>query len=179
LPQRWRTLVLEYLSSSEEREAVLREKRSLEEKRRRLHRAYVDGMPEDDYRRELLAVEARLRGMKDVQMEEVIALGDHVEGLIEAWHEATKEEKRQILVTMLDGVHVDLTSQQVVALAIKPAFKPLFKAWLDDDDDGGKSPRLTLGKIDVVHGNPDWSRVHMFNIFAYVPGSVSRLRSAA
>ena len=51
---------------------------------------------------------------------------------------------------MLDGVHVDLTSQQVVALAIKPAFKPLFKAWLDNDDDGGKSPRLALGKIDEL-----------------------------
>ncbi|MCH8062385.1 MAG: hypothetical protein IH861_07775 [Chloroflexi bacterium] len=130
----------------------------MEEKRRRLYRAYVDGMPEDDYRRELLAVEARLRGMKDVQMEEVITLGDHVEGLVGAWYHATKEEKRQILVTMLDGVHVDLTSQQVVALAIKPAFKPLFKAWLDNDDEGGNSTKLTLGKIDVVHGDPDRSR---------------------
>lgn len=85
---------MDYLSSSEEREAAMREKRSLEEKRRRLYRAYVDGMPEDDYRRELLAVEARLRGMMDVQMEEVITLGDHVEGLIEAWRHATKEEKK-------------------------------------------------------------------------------------
>jgi len=158
LPESWRALVLDYLSSSEEREAAMREKRSLEEKRRRLYRAYADGMPEDDYRRELLATEATLRGLKDVQMEEVITLGDHVEGLIQAWHHATKEEKRQILVTMLDGVHVDFTSQQVVALSIKPAFKPLFKAWLDNDDGGGMSTRLTLGKIDVVHGDPDRSR---------------------
>ncbi len=175
LPESWRALVLNYLSSSEEREAVLREKRSLEEKRRRLYRAYVDGMPEDDYRRELLAIEARLRGMKDVHMEEVFELGDHVEGLIEAWHHATKEEKRQILATML-GVHVDLTSQHVVALAIKPAFKPLFKAWLDNDDDGGKSPRLALGKIDVVHDDPDWIRTGDLFLDSFVGCKLSCLQ---
>lgn len=58
----------------------------------------------------------------------------------------------------LGAVHGDLSSQQVVALAIKPAFKPLFKAWLDNDHDGSRSLGLTLGKIDVVHGDPDWVR---------------------
>ena len=115
-------------------------------------------MPEDDYRGELLAIEARLPGLKDVQMKEVVALGDKAEGLLEAWHYATKEEKRQILVTMLDGVQVDLTSQQAVALAIKPAFKPLFKAWLDKDDEDHMSTKLKYGKIDVAHGDPDRSR---------------------
>jgi len=53
LPRSWRDLVLQYLSSAEEREHVAAERRRLQERKRRLYRTYLDGLSQDEYEREL------------------------------------------------------------------------------------------------------------------------------
>ena len=57
---------------------------------------------------------------------QLLELGDHVEGLVAAWEHATKEERHDLLKMMLDGVYVDMTEATVVAVQPKPPFLPLF-----------------------------------------------------
>jgi hypothetical protein len=83
-------------------------------------------------------------------------LGDHVEGLVEAWSCGTREERRDILRMMLEAVYVDVPKRIVVALQVKPAFKPLFRAWLDNEKPRCEAPRFTLS--DIVLGDPEGIR---------------------
>lgn len=57
---------------------------------------------------------------------EIIKLGDHVEGVVETWGQATKEERRDMLRIVSDAVYVDMTSATVVGVTPKPSFLPLF-----------------------------------------------------
>lgn len=65
--------------------------------------------------------------LQDTAEEQVIEVGDWVEGMVVAWSNAAKEERRDILRLMLDAVYVDLESAKVVTLKPKPAFLPLFR----------------------------------------------------
>ena len=69
---------------------------------------------------------AALAGVQEPEKSELIQLGDHMEGLVEAWPEATKEERHQLLNMMLDAVYVDMVSGRVAGMQPKPAFLPLF-----------------------------------------------------
>ena len=148
LPASWREMVVQQLSSTDDRQRVGTERKRLSERKRRLWRTYLDGMPEDEYRRELGAVDAALKSLEDPQQEEVVHIGDHIEGMLEAWHLATKEEKRDLLKMMVDAVYVDVQEAKVVAIQVKPAFKPLFQVWLDNED---AEKRLLGSGQDFVH----------------------------
>jgi len=82
-------------------------------------RTYHDGLPEEEYRRELTAIDTAMSALVDPLEDEVIYLGDHVEGMLEAWHLATKEEKRNLLTMMLESVYVDTKETKVLALLTK------------------------------------------------------------
>jgi len=152
LPASWRDLVIQKLSSASELDRVVAERKRLQERRRRLMRTFLDGMPEEEYRRELAAIDTALNSLVDPMEDEVIHLGYHVEGMLEAWHLATKEEKRDLLMMMLESVYVDTKEPKVVALQVKPGFKPLFQVWIDHED-----PERQLVRVgtDVVHGGPE------------------------
>jgi len=97
-------LVLHYLQVSEERQRGAKERARLQERLRRLQRLYLDGYPEDEYRREKEVILAALDTLGQPQEQEVLVLGDHVEGLIETWSCGTREERRDILRMMLEAV---------------------------------------------------------------------------
>ncbi len=158
LPTSWRELVAEYFASTDEKRRLVTERERLVERKRRLYHTYLDGLPEYDYRREIEAIDAAIKNLGYPEDQEVVALGDHVEGMLEAWTHASKEEKRDILCMMLDAVYVDTSTKRIVALQIKPSFKPLFTAWL-----GTKNPDETtvrLGAKKIVDGDPDGIRTH-------------------
>jgi hypothetical protein len=115
---------------------------------------YLDGCPEREYKREKEALLAALRSLGDPSNDEVLIQGDHVEGLVEAWHLATPEERREIVQTMLQAVYLDMPSAQVVALDVKPAFRPLFKVWLQNEE----PEALGLRFGDIVYGDPEGIR---------------------
>ncbi len=76
---------------------------------RRLQQLYTDGYPEEEYRREKEAIVAALQTLDCAPEQEVLVLGDHGGGLLEAWKWATREEKRDILArTGLDRVAVHM-----------------------------------------------------------------------
>ncbi len=128
LPDSWRDLVATLLDSDAEREAATKERARLEEKIRRLSRQYREvEIGETDYRREREITQARLDAIREVAEDETVRTGDHVEGLVEAWKLATKEERRDLLRMSLDGIYVDMSNGSFVALKPKAAFLPLFQ----------------------------------------------------
>ena len=90
LPQSWRELVSEYLTSSEERKKESNELRRLEENLKRIRVQYREG---DIDRREYLRESARTKAALDATRvsvdDEVVLYGEHIEGLVEAWEAAT------------------------------------------------------------------------------------------
>ena len=55
-------------------------------------------------------------------------VGKLIEKLPELWGEATLQERRKLLLTMLDGVYIDAKDEKkVVAIKPKPAFRPVFQ----------------------------------------------------
>ncbi len=101
----------------------------------------------------MAAIGAVLRNAGYSEDREVVALGDHIEGLLEALNHASKEEKRDILSLMLDAACVDTRAKSVVALRVKAAFTPSLRAWL-----AAKKPEecpVQLGEINIVHGDPE------------------------
>ncbi len=79
-----------------------------------------------------------------------MVMGDHVEGVVESWGDATKEERRDMLQMMLEAVYVDVTRGEIVCLKPKPNFLPLFN--LD-------APIETIAGV-LVTGDPDGIRTH-------------------
>ncbi len=152
LPSSWRELVVHYLQAPEERDRTEKERTRLRERLRRLQELYLDGYPDEEYKREKEVILAALQTLGGAQEQEVLLLGDHVEGVIDAWRCAIREEKRGMLKMMLEAVYVDVPSKAVVALQIKPAFRPLFRAWLESDEPQRVALRFTS---DIVYGDPD------------------------
>ena len=104
---------------------------------------------EEEYRQESALTQAKLCGLVIPLHEQVVALRDNVEGFVDAWAIATKEERREMLQMMLDAVYIDMTTQEVVRLRPKSAFLPLVN--LDEPVKAGElvlSTRLTAGPLD-------------------------------
>ena len=127
LPPSWREMVIELLSSKDDAAEVNRERVRLEEKLRRLRRLYQEvEIEESEYRREVSPTEARLSSLVDIRQDELVTLGDNVEGVVVAWNLASEEERHDMLQMMLDAVYIDMTTKQVVGIRPKTAFLPLF-----------------------------------------------------
>ena len=128
MPQSWRQMVNELLTSKDDAIEVNRERTRLEEKLRRLRRLYQEvAIEESEYRQEVSSTKAKLVGLIDTGQDEVVTLGDNVEGIVEAWGMATKEERRDMLQMMLNAVYIDMPTKQIVGLEPKAAFLPLFQ----------------------------------------------------
>ena len=81
LPESWRELVVDLLSSKDETAEIQRERNRLEEKLRRLKRLYWEvEIEEADYRQEAGLTQAKLSSMANPEHAQVVTLGDNVEG---------------------------------------------------------------------------------------------------
>ena len=150
LPESWREMVVDLLSSQDEAIEIQRGRTRLEEKLRRLKRLYREvEIDEAEYRQESALTQAKLSGLVNSVHDQVVTLGDHVEGVVAAWEIATKEERHEMLQMMLDAVYIDMTTKEVVGLRPKAAFLPLFN--LDEPVKAGElvlSTSLTAGALD-------------------------------
>ncbi|MCH8348670.1 MAG: recombinase family protein, partial [Chloroflexi bacterium] len=127
LPESWRELVLDYLNSGEERAQTDTERHRLEEKLKRIKQQYREGdIDQREYEREMSLTKAALTAVQSPVDAQLVQLGDHIEGLIEAWTMATKEERHQLLTMMLDAVYVDMKNAEVVGIKPRSEFLPLF-----------------------------------------------------
>jgi site-specific DNA recombinase len=99
------------------------------EKQRRMGKAYVDGMfPDEEYNRQKKLIEMELESLVVPAADASEEAGRLIMNLKSLWFEANLEEKRQLLLTMLDAVYVDAReTKSIVAIRPKPPFNAIFQ----------------------------------------------------
>ena len=100
--------VLSVISVGDEVERVKGRRKKVQEKLKRLGRAYVDGVYDDiEYRRQKQLLDAELESLVVPEADAATEAGKLIEKLPELWAWASVEDRRRLLVTMLDAVYVD------------------------------------------------------------------------
>lgn len=126
----WQDYVLARITTLEERVNVLEERQRLEDKLRRLGRAYVDGlMDEDEYQIQQRQLRSHLEALVVPEVEASLDAGKLLSNLGVLWDKATLEEQHQLLSGMVEAVYVDLASERrVVGIRPRPPFRPVFES---------------------------------------------------
>jgi hypothetical protein len=129
LGPRWLEEVLAIISLKDEVNRVKDQRLTVIEKQRRMGKAYVDGMfPDGEYQRQKKLLEMELESLVVPAANAAEGAGNLINNLKNLWAEATIEEKRKLLLTMLDGVYIDAKqTKSIVAIRPKPPFKPIFQ----------------------------------------------------
>jgi len=98
-------------------------------------RAYVDGLfPDEEYHRQKKLFEMELESLVVPQANAAEEAGKLIMSLPKLWSNANLEEKRTLLLTMLDAVYVDAKKlKSIVAIRPKPPFKPVFQVAASHD----------------------------------------------
>ena len=129
LPAAWMDRVLARIHLADEMERIEQERRNVDQRLRRLGKAYVDGLyGDDDYKREKLSLEDRAASLVIPGIDVAMEAGKLLEDLPKLWEEANLTERRKLLTSILDAVYVDTVEEKsIVAIRPKPAFQPLFE----------------------------------------------------
>src|SRR6266404_7292140 len=140
LPDNWREeirhqLVAEALAAGVTGETVEREKERLKLKRSRVLKQHREGYIDDEeFQGEMAAVELALRQLEapevdGVKLDDVIAAGEHIPGMAALWDVATAEERREMVMLLLEpgGLYYDLELKIIAALKPRPAFLPILR----------------------------------------------------
>ena len=91
-------------------------------------KAYVDGVyGDDEYRRQKRACELQLESLVLPEADAAAEAGKLISQLPKLWSGANLEERRKLLLTMLDAVYVDSKENAIVAITPKAPFKPVFE----------------------------------------------------
>jgi len=110
---------------------------TLRENRRRLGKAYTNGaFTDQEYELRLAEIDQQLELVGNVAtpvIEEAIELFSDIPVL---WNEATPEERRKLINTIVEMVYVNLETKQVTGLRLTPAFHALLGNAIDTIPEG-------------------------------------------
>ncbi len=112
-----------------------REKERLKLKKVRTIKLYKEGyIEEEEFQGEMAAVELALRKLDvpevgGVSYDEVIEAGEHIVGMAALWDVATPEERREMVILLLEpgGLFYDMEQKLIAALKPRPAFLPILR----------------------------------------------------
>jgi hypothetical protein len=129
LGPQWLEEVLAIVSLKDEVERVKKEREKTQEKLRRMARAYMDNLfPDEEYHRQKRLLEMELESLIVPQANAAEEAGKLLKDIPKLWAGANLEERRKLLLTMLDAVYVDAKEDKcIVAVKPKPAFRPIFQ----------------------------------------------------
>jgi site-specific DNA recombinase len=140
LPDNWREVIRQKMVELAEASgisavAIGREKERLRLKRARILKQHREGYIDDEeMERELAAVELALRELAaseagGVKLDEVIAAGERMPGIEALWEVAMVEERREMVILLLEpsGLYYDLQTKSIAAIRPRPAFLPLLR----------------------------------------------------
>ena len=123
------TIASTHLLSSHRSKERLKLKRSHVPKQHR--EGYID---DEEMQGELAAVELTLRDlelpdMDGVKLDEVIAAGERIPGIAALWDFATIQERREMVMLLLEpgGLNYDLEQKMIAAIQPRPAFLPILR----------------------------------------------------
>ncbi len=124
----WQEQLLSIISARDEVEVVQAKRRKVQERLRRLAKTYVDGVYDDqEYKRQKRNLEMELESLVVPKAAAAAEAGKLIERLPELWAGANMEERRKLLLAMLDAVYVDTKdARSVVAIKPKAPFRPVF-----------------------------------------------------
>ncbi|MFQ6028514.1 MAG: recombinase family protein, partial [Dehalococcoidia bacterium] len=166
LGPRWQEQVLAIISVQDEVELVNQKRKRVQERLRRLGKAFVDGVYDDaEYQRSRRQLELELESLVVPEADAAAEAGQLIEQLPDLWQGATLSERRKLLLTMLDGVYVDAKEEKrIVAIKPKPPFRPIFQIATTQEGSGvllypenGKAPEL-VGSLENVTPCSWWRR---------------------
>ena len=125
----WQQQVMAIISVKDEVERVKEQRLKVKDKLKRLGKAFVDGVYEEkEYQRQRRQLELELESLVVPEADAAEEAGNLIQRLPDLWEGANLTERRQLLLTMLDGVYVDAEEERrIVALKPKPAFQALFQ----------------------------------------------------
>ncbi|MDD5287522.1 MAG: recombinase family protein [Dehalococcoidales bacterium] len=129
LGPQWIEEVLAIISLKDEVERVKKQKVAIQEKLRRMTKAFIDGLfPDEEYHRQKKLIEMELESLVVPQADAAEEAGKLILNLPTLWNEANLEERRKLLLTMLDAVYFESKQlKSIVAIRPKPPFKPIFQ----------------------------------------------------
>ena len=108
----------------------------LRDKRRRLGKAFADGaFTDEEYNRRLTDIDRQIQQACIVTpsaIEEAVALFSDIPLL---WNEATPEERKRLLGTLIEMVYIDLKTKHVTAVKPTPVFRTLLGNGIDTAED--------------------------------------------
>ncbi|MFC1901386.1 hypothetical protein ACFLX3_00440 [Chloroflexota bacterium] len=129
LSPQWLEEVLSIISLKDEVEQVKKKRQATQEKLRRMTKAYIDGVfPDEEYHRQKKLLEMELESLVVPQANAAEEAGKLILDLPQLWANANQEERRKLLLSMLDAVYVDAKrTKSIIAIKPKPPFKPVFQ----------------------------------------------------
>ena len=155
LPDDWRELIRRKMVelagvTGVNAAAIEREKERLRLKRARILKQHREGYIDDDgMEGEIAAVELALRKLEapapdGMKLHEVIDAGERMPGIVALWELATVEERREMVILLLEpgGLYYELGTKCIVAIKPRPAFLSLLRML-----DGGVEFDETKGLI--------------------------------
>ncbi len=105
----WKKQMLSRIASESEYVSVTRERQHVQERLRRLGKAFVDNLISDnEYEMEKRVLETKLSNLVVPEVEAAFDAASLIENLSQLWAKATAEERRKILLGMLDAVYLDM-----------------------------------------------------------------------
>ena len=121
--------MLSIVSLKDEARQVRKRKQAAQEKLRRMAKAYIDGVfPDEEYHRQKKLLEMELESLVVPAADAAKEAGKLLLNLKQLWAGANLEERRKLLLNMLDAVYVDAKkSKLIVAIRPKPPFRPIFQ----------------------------------------------------
>lgn len=79
--------------------------------------------------------------------DDVIAAGEHIPGMAMLWEVVTAEERREMVLLLLEpgGLYYDLELKEIAAFKPRPAFLPLMRVM--------ENTKKPLGRLSRLSGN--------------------------
>jgi site-specific DNA recombinase len=138
LGQRWLEEALAIISLKDEVDRVKKARIATQEKLRRMAKAYIDGIfPDEEYHRQKRLLEMELESLVVPAANAAEEAGKLILNLKSLWGAANLEERRRLLMSMLDAVYFDCkTSKTLIAVRPKPPFKPIFQVAASKEGSG-------------------------------------------
>ncbi len=157
LPNDWLDQALARLSLKDEVERVKERRQHVEERLRRLGQIYLDEViPEGDYRYQKRTLELELGSLVMPEVDAMKEAAKLLQDLPRLWEGATVDERRRLLMAMLDAVYVDTKHNLVVGVKPKASFRPLLDELLPSQPTA--PPRLDRGASETG-GMPSDDRI--------------------
>jgi len=132
--------------------------REIQEKRRRISRAYAEGAFTDgEFEERLAEIDALMARTSVTDLPTLEEAAELFQNLPTLWTEATPPERRQPLNPLIERVYVDMESKLVGAITPVPAFRAVLDAAIQRVD-GSKALLLTEGELDQTKVWSWWRR---------------------